>query len=447
MSKAAQPAKRDVKRDVNAGQKSWTVAVFMVGERELANAMNIDFLELAKVGSSAEVNVVAAQQRAANGVTTWYEIPKGTAEQPSRRNKVGKGSESGVALAERLDDFLQFLLKEYPAKHYLVVLWGHGSGLRFGNLGPRAFRDRVELRQLASTFQRFQEKRGGEKIEVLGFSSCAISKAEFALELRDVAQFLVSSQIAINSLMTWPFDDILGGLVLSPQVAPPGLVNQIMRSFQDYYEPPPVALTALNLEKSEVLKRQVSDLAGAILSVLARFDVAQLTNEQKDALRDADDSTKIKSAAERLSPELFVAFYDCLAIYQAFLDALNPVPLEHEDVVDFFDFCLKIVIYLDEHEGPAEEVRRVAQQIMNAGAQPFVAQNVRAGPNLHALNGLSLIAPDFMEKDWPEQWDDERQKEQDHCWLWKETAWPDMIKALHGFTRVLPPSMIEQAIN
>jgi hypothetical protein len=283
---------------------------------------------------------------------------------------------------------------------------------------------------------------------VLGFSSCALSKAEFALELRDVVRYLVASQIGINSLMTWPFDDILHGLVISPGVSPQALVGQIVRSFQDFYEPPPVALTALDLGQSRHLKGLVDGVANAVHKILKEFDAGALTKAEREGLH---DPVKWLENANKLSPETQVAFFGSLSVYQAFLEALDAFPFEHEDLVDFFDFCLKLV-GLNPELGSEnlKRAREVAQGILNAGTQPFVAHNVRVGPKLQALNGLSVIAPDFKNENWVTEWEAQRQKEKDEggeCWLWDQTTWPDMVVALFQFSRALPPSIVEQSVD
>ena len=151
----------------------------------------------------------------------------------------------------------------------MLILWGHSSALGFGALTPGSTDDLVRMGQLAASLNKFREKRySGEKLEILGFCACAVSKAEFALELRNEVAFLVSSQVGISTLMTWPFDRIIQRALMSPSVLPETLASQIVGAFEESYEPPPVALTALDLGESEAVRSHVDELSRSILGGL-----------------------------------------------------------------------------------------------------------------------------------------------------------------------------------
>jgi hypothetical protein len=351
-------------------------------------------MELERAGSNDQVNVLVADHPTPRSRGTWFEIPPRSADGLARRRRVDRSTEK--ELDERLAEFLAFVLKRYPARHYLLVLWGHASGLNFGELRPGSVHDQVRLSDLAKVLAAFRRNRGGQKLEVLGFCACALSKAEFALELRDEVGFLVSSQIGISTLMTWPFDDIVKLVLTSPSVRPASFARQIVQTFEDAYEPPPVALTALDLQQSEALATQVNDLSETILAALAvAGDVGTLNN---------------------------------LCVLHAFADALEAHPYQFEPVVDFFDFCRKLV--QEEHLDDA--VRRKARDVIDRGFRSFVVQNSRSGPKLGALHGLSILAPDFDDPDWTKTCDT-CSKQSSKAYFWRYTDWAKMTRVVHAF--------------
>jgi hypothetical protein len=371
--------------------KSWTIMVFMVGDAELQVSANRDLLELERAGSSEDVNVIVALQETGRHDTVWIEV-KPRSESPDPKNIVGR-TKTGD-LNERLDAFLEFVTKEphLAARHYLLVLWGHASGLGFGRLAADS-RDDIRVNELAASLSTFRKARGDEKLEILGFCACALSKAEFALELRNEVDYLVSSQVGISTLMTWPFDRLVQRALVSPSIEPEAFASQIVRVFEESYEPPPVALTALDLRQSNRLGKQVDSVSKAILDALERPDDEGLLNS--------------------------------LCVLRAFRNAEAAYPFELEALVDFFDFCGKLVEEVD----LTGDVRQTARDVLDDGVRSFVVENTRSGPKMAALNGLSIIAPDFDDPDWAKV----LERAKTDALLWTNTDWAKMTLRIHEF--------------
>jgi hypothetical protein len=120
-----------------------------------------------------------------------------------------------------------------------------------------------------------------------------------------------------------------------------------------------------------------------------------------------------------------------LLVLQAFKDALTAYPFNLESLVDFFDFCVRLV----EQDGLAEPVRHVARSVLNEGVQAFVARNARSGPKLAALNGLSILAPDFDDPNWLETSKTllAETNTTNKAWLYKTTRWVEMTRKVYQF--------------
>jgi hypothetical protein len=365
--------------------------VFMVGDAELQVSANRDLLELERAGSSEDVNVIVALQETGRHDTVWLEVPP-RSDSAESRNVLGR-TKAGD-LNTRLDAFLDFVAKEprFAARHYLLVLWGHASGLGFGRLAGDSGDD-IRVNELATSLKTFRKARGDEKLEILGFCACALSKAEFALELRDEVDYLVSSQVGISTLMTWPFDRLVQRALLTPTIEPEAFASQIVRVFEESYEPPPVALTALDLRHSHLLGKQVDAISKAILEALDRPDEEGLLNS--------------------------------LCVLRAFRNAEAAYPFELEALVDFFDFCGKLIEEVD----MTGDVRQAARDVLDDGVRSFVVENTRSGPKMAALNGLSIIAPDFDDPDWAKV----LERAKTDALLWTNTDWAKMALRVHEF--------------
>jgi cysteine peptidase C11 family protein len=411
------PVKTRIQRPTtNRPISEWTVGVYMVGGPELGPSIARDLLELETAGSSPEVNVVVGHQHRPASGATWWEILPRNGDGPGRRKKIGSSRRAQPARSEpsssrrhsrviaNLTEFLDLLGTEYKARRYLIMLWGHASGLGFGGLRPGSDGDQARLSELTNVLRTLRAHRvsngditnGKGKLEILGFCACAVNKADYALELRNEVEYLIASQVGISTLMTWPFDETVKLLLMSPSVETPSLARQLVQCFEAAYEPPPVAMTALHLTKSEGVGKQIDDLSGAILTALDR----------------PGDRGRLNS----------------MLVVQAFDEALDAYPWEFEALIDLFDFCRKLA------QKPLLEdpVRERARDILDQGFRSFVVQNARSGPKFGSLNGLSMLAPDFDDDEWLTRFES--------CcatpktsYVWRETRWAEVTKKAYTF--------------
>lgn len=375
----------------------WAILVFMVGSPDLGPSLDRDLLELERAGSSDAVRVIVAVQKSARAATDFRAIqPVNRHSGPVKPKSIGKATKGD--LDARLDEFLTFVARHCKARQYALILWAHASGLGFGRLGPGSTEDLIRLNELTPLLKNFREKREGRpKLEILGFCACALSKAEFALELREEVQFLVSSQVGISTLMTWPFDLVVQRALRSPSVPPETFASQIVQCFEESYEPPPVALTAVDLKQSELVKTQVDRVSVSILEAFeAEGDVGRLNH---------------------------------LCVLNAFRKALAAYPFELEPLVDFYDFCIKLV----EEDALPESVREQARDVLDRGVRSFIVRNTRSGPKLGTLNGLSILAPDFDDPNWLKTCARCSPQAERTAWLWQSTRWPEMTRLVYEF--------------
>jgi hypothetical protein len=119
---------------------------------------------------------------------------------------------------ESLGDFLNFCRKEYPARHYILFLIGHGLAVgddlflfdehgstKDGNSGPRS----LLLKDLTELLDNFNKNPVGKgELELIGFHSCSMSGAEVAFELKGKANYMLASQ-GTSYLHSWPYRQIL----------------------------------------------------------------------------------------------------------------------------------------------------------------------------------------------------------------------------------------------
>jgi hypothetical protein len=134
MAHPISPAKSKRRKNVEApgAGANWTVMVYLAGDNNLDGAGVADLREMKKVGSSASVNVIAQFDRAGSrGTSKRFYLRKGT-ELP--KDAVQDLGETDTGDPKVLCDFFRWGVKHYPARHYLLVIWNHGSGWDDSNL-------------------------------------------------------------------------------------------------------------------------------------------------------------------------------------------------------------------------------------------------------------------------------------------------------------------------
>lgn len=241
-----------------------------------------DIGEMEQAGGSADVAVVVQVHRRAGKEPLRYRIPPGEGQ---TRQRIRSGDPGGAGLAdgnqppgaaplppvrfgdpEVLRSFIEGVITdpELAAHHYMLVLWGHSTGFQFGE--PK---DPLDVFKVAEALDSVFGPDGtrGKKLEILGCDACSMAKAESAYQLRHSVEFLVGSQIGIPLYNGWPYDAVLRRMHKRPK--PAALATAIVKAFYASYDPKPVALSALNLGRANVLHACLKDLAAALLNAMA----------------------------------------------------------------------------------------------------------------------------------------------------------------------------------
>jgi hypothetical protein len=193
---------------------------------------------------------------------------------PRRRTNLGN---QNMGRPEVLYTFLRRGVESYQARHYALILWGHGYRFGFGVDNGQA----LTLDEIADVLLRFRRLNAGRLLDVIGFNSCHMSTVEAAYELRDCAKFMVASQIGIP-LTSWPYTDILRrieGATRGPRVITPvrmghAIVREFAEDYRRRYPTSRVALSLVDLGRTQRLTRQTARLAAALLSSIPRAERA-----------------------------------------------------------------------------------------------------------------------------------------------------------------------------
>ena len=303
----------------------WTVMVYMNGDNNLEEDALIDFLEMARVGSTNEVNVVVQLDRIGKYVsktderfpywteTLRFRVTKGM--KPSRESalKDQKLCEANMGAGKTLAEFVAWTKTTYPAKRYALILWDHGQGWR-GVLSPtdevRVMVSRSGINPLSqpavgnvrlgfpfrtaigSPFRsisfdetdkdklynqeiqlHLQQVLKGEKLDLIGFDACLMAMVETAYAMRDVAGTFAASEELVPGT-GFQYDEWLNLLISNPQMDGRALGKVLVDSFEQRYgtatefrDPNPLTtLSAVDLTKLDQLAATITTLSKGLIA-------------------------------------------------------------------------------------------------------------------------------------------------------------------------------------
>jgi len=308
--------------------RNWTIMVYLAGDNNLDSAGAIDLNEMKTVGSSDQVAVLAQFDRAGGkGATTRYFLKNGT---PVAKDAVQTLGETNMGDPKVLEDFVTWGITNYPADHYLLVLWNHGAGWDDANLyqgdvfsgatppvsrksqpvasrgaaagvkpigfaQARAGIARTRRALFSSTVEAAVKQRGiafddqaqdfldnvelkkvmtrikkklTRKIDILGMDACLMSMMEVYYQMRDVAEFSVGSEESEPG-DGWPYDRILKALAAKPAMTPEELSKTIVTQYlASYKASDSVTQSAVKLAELPVLTTALNSLAKALKGIL-----------------------------------------------------------------------------------------------------------------------------------------------------------------------------------
>jgi cysteine peptidase C11 family protein len=436
----------------------WALLSYMVSDALQLPAAHADIVEMQRVGSTDDVKIALQVQLKAGDKFKRFTVGprnpslRGAPESDLAVLRPEAAAKSNqVGSAQTLKEFLQWAKDNIDAEHYLLVLWGHSFGFGFGRFDANpslsgtatkeifeSVLDVPDLRRLMAAptkrpaskagktkephdnlldiadigvaLDEFRQSRGGKALEILGHNTCNTSKAEIALALEGKAHFLVASQLAIPLFTGWPFKDVLETLVSKPSIEPRDLSKAIVDAFVKSYIPKTVALSALDLSHSSVIRHDVTTLADALI----------------DAMDDPTDGLRNQAVI-------------AMGFINARRETAALMPKEaSEPAVDFYGLCREILNAIDNVPAAArgttlKHVAGVARDVISHRDQ-FVVKNDGTGSHIDNLRGFLVLAPGL------DPHDDVGPELQD--WIgwpygWTDTRWPNVIETVSKVTRTL----------
>jgi len=250
--------------------KKWTFMVYIDADNNLDPYAELDLLEMERVGSTGDVNVVVLVDLLYVNGTVMYYIDK------ERRVVVwGNWSsefELNMGKPETLAWFINEAVSKYPAEHYVLVLWNHGDNLHgFGwDDTDHDYLSIAEIKEALSS--------ATSSVDILGFDACLMSSIEvtYTLSLTEKVGIIVASEEYIPGY-GWPYDKVLEKLVENPNMTPEDFAKIIVEEYVNSYTwgsqgfAPYATLSAVNLGKVNEVVLYLKNLTNTLLEDVDKY--------------------------------------------------------------------------------------------------------------------------------------------------------------------------------
>lgn len=327
----------------------WTFMVYMGGDSSLESFGIDDFLEMASIGSTADVNIVVQFDR----------IPLYSSEDDdwttAKRYLVQKNMRPNIASA--LDDLGEINMGDpqtlvnftnwgmsYSAERYALILWGHGRGWQGVVQDSTSGSDYLELDELKWAFETILANNSGKKIDLLGADACRMT-TEMDYQLKDYVNFFVGSQ-KDEPEPGWPYDSVLHNLTSDPDMGPAELGRTIADAYVESYQDNTglaVALSVIDASRLEYLGEEVRRFVDQARSALPMF---------------VDMFKSARLGTEKYEGDSVYDMYDLFYRIEQSFAASSPPPRRLMSQLDSSEEAVTSTVYYERHwDNPVASVR------------------------------------------------------------------------------------------
>ncbi len=206
----------------NSAPKEWTFLVYINGNNNLDSYGAMDINEMETVGSTGKVNVVVQWASMSASSTKRLLVVKDNNPDTVTSPTVEDVGNVDMGSYHSLVDFIRWGVKNYPAKHYFVDVWNHGSGWHMKGLNKAGgsahvtdiswddkSNNHMTTEQLGQAMTEAAQIIG-HKVDIYGSDACLMGMAEVADEMGDTVETYVGSE-EVEPLKGWPYDALLSG--------------------------------------------------------------------------------------------------------------------------------------------------------------------------------------------------------------------------------------------
>jgi len=266
----------------------WLFMVYLDADNNLESAGIDDMNEMETAGSTSDVAIAVQMDRAerdyaddtTNGNWTGakrFYVTQDTDQLIINSPVIEDLGEVNMGDPAVLQSFIEWSVANYPAQHYALVLWNHGSGWRGREGSGESVKsiclddesgDELTMTELRSALNAANASTG-QTLDIVGFDACLMQMVEVAYQVMGSAsRHLVD--ITVGSEETepgdgWDYSATLVALTANPAMTPAGLAAQIVNDYVSFYSSSwDITQSGVDLDYMETLATAVDSFAIAM---------------------------------------------------------------------------------------------------------------------------------------------------------------------------------------
>ena len=195
-------------------QKSseWTVMIYMAADNDLEDHGQNDINKIRAATQDDDlgsVNIIILYDKYGKGNSQLKSISNGVVEEIDDNNFIIPDSnEVNMGDPQTLVNFGKWVMENYPANHYMLILWGHGfeshpawardwanSDWFYTACVDVISKDSIKIarHELFSALDEITN-HGYIKFDIIGFDTCLNALLEVAYEVKDCASLMIAPQ-------------------------------------------------------------------------------------------------------------------------------------------------------------------------------------------------------------------------------------------------------------
>ena len=260
----------------------WTVMCFESYDNNLEGCALEDLKEMAKVGSTSNMNVVVQFDRSPNyssapvyNIPNWTTAKRFYVKQNYLEEKADLG-EVNMASSATLSGFIQWAVTNYPADKYVLIFGDHGAswpGFGHDETSPEVDgeTDCLTLEEIDSAMLEATQKTGINKFDLIGFDACLQADIQTLHIMKQYGKIYVASE-ETEPGYGWQYDQILTYLKNNLNTTPQDLGRKIADSYKTSFDQNPemvdqgsgITLSVIDLEKVAQVETALNGLASAM---------------------------------------------------------------------------------------------------------------------------------------------------------------------------------------
>ncbi|HEY3416743.1 MAG TPA: clostripain-related cysteine peptidase [Armatimonadota bacterium] len=142
-----------------------------------------------------------------------------------------------MGVPSTLSDFIAWGEQLYPAEHYMVVLWDHGSGWRASSV-VTGFTRGISYDDSSGHYLRTTDLPGGltasSPIDIVAMDACLMQMMEVDYQIRNQCRYVVASEEDVPG-DGYPYQTWLADLAANPSMTPAAFADAIAHDTVNYY--------------------------------------------------------------------------------------------------------------------------------------------------------------------------------------------------------------------